>query len=147
MPSGNRDALFEAMNRAFPEALVEWPGEFEATVPRLVNAKDRHVVAAAIFAHAEVLVTSDRPLIHELEGGKEIIETQTPAVFIAYAIDTDVRRAGRALVDMAQRRWLERADRVEVTEVRDRLAVWARKELGDAVADLILRPEFMPSIE
>ncbi|WP_194814796.1 PIN domain-containing protein [Nocardia sp. XZ_19_385] len=147
MDAADRAVLFSAMAQAFPDALVEWPDGFEADVPKLVNQKDRHVVAAAVFAHAEVLVTSDRPLIQELEQVPGLIEAQTASAFVAYTLDSDLSRAGAALLAMARRRWLPGASAGSNVEIRDRLGIWARRELGDAVGDLIARPEFLRRVE
>ncbi|WP_425454138.1 PIN domain-containing protein [Nocardia tenerifensis] len=147
MSDTGRSALFGAMTKAFPDAQVEWPKGFEADVPKLVNRKDRHVVAAAVYAHAEVLVTDDHPLIRELERCPDLIEAQTVAAFVAFAVDSDVATAGAALLSMARRRWLGGSPAASTTEIRDRLAAWARRELGAAVADLMMRPDFVRRAE
>ncbi|MFE3059652.1 PIN domain-containing protein [Nocardia sp. NPDC059239] len=143
MDAPARTSLFGAMARAFPDALVEWPASLRVEVPKLINAKNRHVVAAAAFAHADVLVTNDRALRGQLDNLPELVEAQTASVFIAFAIDSDVPRAGRALIEMAARRWLGGVEPIDTAEIRDRLTVWTRRELGSAVADLVARPDFI----
>ncbi|MFE2995538.1 hypothetical protein ACFXG4_11070 [Nocardia sp. NPDC059246] len=88
MDAPARTSLFGAMARAFSDALVEWPASLWVEVPKLINAKDRHVAAAA-------------------------------------------------------RRWLGGVEPIDTAEIRDRLTVWTRRELGSAVADLVARPDFI----
>ena len=49
-----------AMEAVFPEASVTNLGRFRAAVPPEVDEEDRHVVAAALAARADVIVTQDR---------------------------------------------------------------------------------------
>ncbi len=49
--------LHEQMNEAFPEALVS---DYEPLIPTMTNnSKDRHVLAAAVYAGAEIIVTEN----------------------------------------------------------------------------------------
>jgi predicted nucleic acid-binding protein len=51
------DRTFEAMRRAFPEAMVR---DYEHLVESMTNhPKDRHVLAAAVAAEADVVVTRE----------------------------------------------------------------------------------------
>ncbi|MFI1913330.1 PIN domain-containing protein [Nocardia sp. NPDC020380] len=138
-----RRSLFAAMARAFPDALVQWPDSLRIDVPDLVNAKDRRVVAAAMYSNAEVLVTNDRALCGQLDGRPEFLEAQTASAFIAFTIDSDMARAGRALIEMAARRWVGSELHGDAGEIRDRLAAWALRQLGGAVADLVSSKEFL----
>jgi hypothetical protein len=49
----------ERMEAAFAEAMAERPERFLAAVPAEVDAGDRHVVAAALAARADVIVTNN----------------------------------------------------------------------------------------
>lgn len=49
----------ERMEAAFAEAMAERPERFLAAVPDEVDAGDRHVVAAALAARADVIVTNN----------------------------------------------------------------------------------------
>lgn len=49
--------LEQVMKIAFPEAMVEAPVELERVMTN--DPKDRHVVAAAVAANAEIIVTSN----------------------------------------------------------------------------------------
>lgn len=49
----------ERMEAAFAEAMTERPERFFAVVPEEVDAGDRHVVAAALAARADVIVTNN----------------------------------------------------------------------------------------
>ncbi|MFD6351921.1 hypothetical protein [Nocardia tengchongensis] len=76
-----------------------------------------------------------------------LVEAQSASVFIAFAIDSDLARAGCAMVDVAARRWLGGAEPAGIKEIQDRLAGWAHRELGSVVADLIAREEFIRHVE
>jgi predicted nucleic acid-binding protein len=62
MSPDDREALFQAVGAAFPEALVEWPGAIDVVVKLAVNSKDQHVIAAALWGHADVVLTDDQNL-------------------------------------------------------------------------------------
>jgi len=49
----------DAMKRAFPDALVTFHPQLIDGIPTAVDAKDRHVVAAAVAARAPLIVTSN----------------------------------------------------------------------------------------
>ena len=49
----------ERMEAAFAEAMTHQPGRFTSAVPDEVDAGDRHVVAAAFAARADVIVTNN----------------------------------------------------------------------------------------
>lgn len=105
MSSEARQALLAAMTFAFPEANVRWQEFVTAEVANSVNLKDRHIVAGALWGHADVLVTNDAALRDELEKSK-LVDAQAPAEFIAYAIDVDADAACESLLVMARQRWL-----------------------------------------
>jgi len=71
-----------AMRRAFPESTVT---DFEDLIPVMRNdPKDRHVVAAAVKAGAQVIVTANLPDFQNLPSG---IEAQTPDTFLCNLFD------------------------------------------------------------
>jgi predicted nucleic acid-binding protein len=47
------------MQKAFPEAVIHIPPSLVAAMPNIPDPSDRHVVAAAVFARADVIVTSN----------------------------------------------------------------------------------------
>lgn len=47
------------MQEAFPEALIPIPADLMAAMPNIPDPSDRHVVAAAILAKADVIVTGN----------------------------------------------------------------------------------------
>lgn len=49
----------QKMREAFPEATISVPPGLLASVPGIPDPDDRHVAAAAIHAHAEVIVTAN----------------------------------------------------------------------------------------
>ena len=136
MTAADRDHLFLAMDDAFPEACVDAPERLDVTVRAVVNAKDEHVLAAALWAHADVIVTDDKDLVREAEG---LLDTQPVDVFLTYAVDVDVECAVSALIDMARRRWLPTTDRSDDAEVVRRLLEWCRRRGLTAVHDTLTR--------
>ena len=95
-------ALFlEAMNRAFPEALVEPPAGLAD--PLGCDPGDRHVLAAAIAAKAEVIVT-----LNVRHFPKEVlaplgIEAVSPDQFLCNLLDLDRNAIQDCLQTMAAR--------------------------------------------
>jgi predicted nucleic acid-binding protein len=53
------DRRFRAMNNAFPEALFKVPPELLEGISGLPDMDDRHVVALAVHAHADTIVTQN----------------------------------------------------------------------------------------
>lgn len=132
MDSDARAALLTAMTLAFPEANVLWPGMVTIDVSDSINEKDRHIVASALWGHADVLVTHDADLRNDLERSG-LVDTQDPAEFVAYAIDVDTEAASEALLTMARDRWL--TDKPPSTDFSDsailmRLSTWMADRAG-----------------
>lgn len=88
--------LRAAMSRAFPEAFVT---DYEALVVGLTNdEKDRHVVAAAIRAGAQVIVTSNLADFRPLPEG---IEAQHPDEFLCNLFDLQPDLMKQLVVEQA----------------------------------------------
>jgi predicted nucleic acid-binding protein len=79
---GQAEHLFSTMTDAFPEAMVTG---YEPLVPVMKNdPKDRHVVAAAVKAGAQVIVTNNVCDFHDLPEG---IEVQSADEFLCNLFD------------------------------------------------------------
>lgn len=81
------DYLVRCIRDAFPEAIVTGWEPIESSMSN--DNKDRHVLAAAVRGHADVIVTanlSDFPA-RSLTGLD--VEVQHPDVFLCYALDID----------------------------------------------------------
>jgi len=76
--------LRSAMSAAFPEAMVTGHERFISTAVN--EPKDRHVVAAAIKAGAQVIVTSNLDDFTDLPEG---LEAQSPDEFLTNVFDLD----------------------------------------------------------
>lgn len=105
MSDEDKNVLFWHLENAFPEAKTAVPRGALGIYDGIINDKDRHVIAAAFLAKAELLLTSDRNL------RKQVLEfswldAQDLPEFIAYAIDADIDRARNALVNMVRNRWV-----------------------------------------
>jgi predicted nucleic acid-binding protein len=85
MSSRKAESLATVMLEAFPEALV---GDYEALIPSMTNNEpDRHVLAAAVAARADVLVTLNVRHFPPESCEPYGLEVQTPDEFLAYSFD------------------------------------------------------------
>jgi predicted nucleic acid-binding protein len=99
MPADRADRLVAAMVRAFPEARVVG---FEALIPAMTNqAKDRHVLAAAVAAGAQVIVTSNLRHFPGRALAPFSVEAQSPDEFLASLADLAPRTMVRILREQA----------------------------------------------
>lgn len=87
--------LIEAMTRAFPEALVTG---YEKLVPAMrTDEGDRHVLAAAVTAKADVIVTDNARHFPAEACDPYSIEVQTADEFLSFSFDlAPTRWAGRS---------------------------------------------------
>jgi predicted nucleic acid-binding protein len=91
--------LIEQMSVAFPEAIVEG---HESLVDAMTNdPKDRHVVAAAVRCHAQVIVTSNIKDFPESALQPYGIEAQTPDEFLCNLLDLDQSRVFQVITEQA----------------------------------------------
>lgn len=134
MYPASRDHLFREMDRAFPEASTTWPEPLHIEVAAHVNSHDHHVMAAALWAHADVLVTDDQRLADE---ATPLIDCQSPGLFVTYALDAVGTEALSALLEMARQRW-SRGDQTD-GELADRLRAWMRSLGWDGAASELAR--------
>lgn len=127
VPEEVSTALVREMRQAFPDSdRGSWPGMASLMVAlagTAVNQKDRHVLALALCAGADVVVTGDATLREELE--EMDVEAQSASAFVSYAVDVDPALVRVALVDMARRRWrLLGSDET----VLERVEAWGKKQ-------------------
>jgi hypothetical protein len=94
--------LRRAMDRAVPDCLVTG---FESIVPtlNLPDPEDRHVMAAAIIAEANVIVTVNLKDFPENVLSSYGIKAQHPDSFIAELIDLEPRRVRTAIQTIQSR--------------------------------------------
>jgi len=98
MREDNAAKLVAVMRRAFPEAQVT---DYERLIPSMRNEEsDRHVVAAAVKAGAQVIVTSNQRDFHDLPTG---IDVQSPDAFLSNLFDLDPPRMLGVLETLARR--------------------------------------------
>jgi predicted nucleic acid-binding protein len=121
--------LRQAMDRAVPDCLV---AGFESIVPalNLPDPDDRHVLAAAIIAEANVIVTvnlKDFPADTLSSYG---IKAQHPDSFIAELIDLEPRRV-RAAIQTIQSRLKH-----PPVSFDDYMEVWMRQGLTTSASKL-----------
>lgn len=133
-----RDFLFAELDRAFPDARVEWPAAVLRQVPHVRDPADAHVTSVALLCHADAVVTADPVISATLDSAG--IEAWTADAFVTFALDADPAGTRRSLLRMVRRRWLTSADDLAETDdaLLTRIAGWARRELGDSSADVML---------
>lgn len=89
--------LRSLMTTHFPESMV---AGYEQLVPAMTNdAKDRHVVAAAVKAGAQVIVTFN---LKDFQSLPDDLEAQSPDEFLCDLYDLDPRGILKLLSDAAQ---------------------------------------------
>ena len=94
----------EQVRSAFPEALVE---NYQALIPSCTNSeKDRHVLAAAIKTHAEVIVTSNLRHFPPNSLAPWDIKAVDPASYLINLYSIEPGLMVSRLVSIAQRRGL-----------------------------------------
>lgn len=92
----------ELMNFAEPGALIDPPRELVEAMTN--DPKDRHVLATAVAAAADVLVTSDLGDFPEEACVPYGIEPQHPDEFVEHLVDLDPLAIWKSLEKMAIRR-------------------------------------------
>ncbi|MEJ0056627.1 MAG: PIN domain-containing protein [Bacteroidota bacterium] len=92
LKTGQLDKTIHEMNKAFPDASVEL---YKSLIPTfdLPDMDDRHVLAAAVRCHAEVIVTSNLKHFPEKYLSEFEIEAQHPDHFIANLIDLNPEKS------------------------------------------------------
>jgi hypothetical protein len=115
------------LHRVFPDAWIEVP---DALIAQMDNAPgDRHVLAVAVQASAEVIVTENTADFTSSRFiGPEQISVQTPATFLSAALDDEEL--------MARVLGLLVADRRGVTSMSDVLDQLDRNQTLHAFVDL-----------
>ncbi|MDA8203294.1 MAG: PIN domain-containing protein [Chloroflexi bacterium] len=125
------DHRLDVMREAFPEALTSQIGRFLSAVPASVDPGDRHVVAAALAARAEAIVTRNASDFAPTDLFELGIEVQSLDTFLVnqWTLDPEVVRD--ALREMEEDR--TRPPRTEA-EILDALAALAPSFVDSARA-------------
>jgi predicted nucleic acid-binding protein len=114
------ERLFGSMRRAFPEAGVSG---FETIVDAMPNdEKDRHVLAAAVFAHANVIVTHNVRHFPAAALRPLNVEAQTPDQFLRSLFASNPEQMARIIIGQAAEL---HAPPMTVQQVLDELATHA----------------------
>ena len=130
MTEQNAARLLAVMRRAFPEAQVT---DHEALIPSMRNdEKDRHVVAAAVKAGAQLIVTSNTRDFYDLPLG---IDVQTPDEFLSSLFDLDPPRMIGVLETLSRR---YRAPPMEISRIVNALAL---SGFGELVRAWLTQPD------
>lgn len=91
----------ERMEAAFAEAMAERPARFLAAVPEEVDAGDRHVVAAALAARADVIVTNNVRHFAPERLAESGLLVQTADEFLIHQWWLDPQGVDEVLAEMA----------------------------------------------
>jgi predicted nucleic acid-binding protein len=111
-------SLIATMQEAFPDATVTG---FEPLVDRMTNhPKDRHVLAAAVAAGAQVIVTSNVRDFPERALGPFKVEAHSPDTFLVALFDAAPEQMVRILTEQAADL---HAPPMTIEEVLDQIAV------------------------
>jgi predicted nucleic acid-binding protein len=113
------DHVLQCMREAFPDATVSGWEPLESSMTN--DPKDRHVLAAAIRGHADVIVTanlSDFPS-KSLDGFD--VEVQHPDVFLCYELEFAPEMIIQALFEQAADTGKEGREQLSVHDVLDAL--------------------------
>lgn len=92
----------ERMEAAFAEAMAERPARFLAAVPEEVDAGDRHIVAAALAARADVIVTNNVSHFAPERLAESGLLVQTVDEFLIHQWWLDSDAVAEALTAMAE---------------------------------------------
>lgn len=112
------DKTFAAMRRAFPEAMVEG---YEHLVDSMTNhPKDRHVLAAAVAAEADVIVTLNTRHFPRVACDPHGITVQNPDAFLCDTVTAWPELAATVLEAQAGRK---QRPAMSTGEMLDRLAL------------------------
>lgn len=96
-PMAAADRLIDTIREEFPEALVEG---YEDLVPAMTNdEKDRHVLAAAVVAQAQAIVTQNLRDFPDEALRPYSVEAQSPDTFLADVFDLYPERMVRILTE------------------------------------------------
>jgi predicted nucleic acid-binding protein len=91
----------ERMEATFAEAMAERPERFLAAVPEKVDSGDRHVVAAALAARADVIVTNNIRHFAPERLAESGLLVQTADEFLIHQWWLDPEGVEEALAEMA----------------------------------------------
>jgi predicted nucleic acid-binding protein len=96
------DMTVRAMNMAFPDAQIE---KFESLIPgiSMPDKNDRHVVAAAIRAKADVIVTYNLKHFPQSVGKEYDIEILHQDIFLTNVYDLHPEKATESFIGMVKR--------------------------------------------
>ncbi len=96
------DRTFNAMHRAFPDAIVTG---YEALTTVMINhPKDRHVLAAAVTGGAQVIVTYNQRDFPPAACDPYRIDVQHPDEFLDYALELNPETVITAIAYQAHKR-------------------------------------------
>jgi len=133
IPQTEIDKRVRRMNDAFPDALVEnYEGLIEGLT--LPDPDDRHVLAAAIKANANLIVTNNLADFAEAELAKYGLEAKSADEFLTDIIDLNHERALEAFKEMVANR---RSPEMDAYEVLDELRHVGLKRTADYLHALL----------
>ncbi len=112
------EKTFAAMRRAFPEAMVHGHEPLEESMTN--HAKDRHVLAAAVAAQADVVVTSNFRHFPLQACDPHGIRVESPDQFLCDALERSPKVVPAVLRAQAARK---HRPAMSVDEILDRLSV------------------------
>lgn len=97
MPNDKIENLIDKITTAFPDACVSNP---DIDPIKLTAEEDKHIVAAAIQSHAEVIVTQNISDFPESELSLYNIEAQTPDEFLVHHFTLEETKTVRTVSEL-----------------------------------------------
>lgn len=102
--SGARAArTVELIDRAFPEATVAGLARYDDAIGNIPDDGDRHVIAAALKANVDVIVTENLRDFPRKALSRHALQARSSDAFFAEAIDSNPRLACSAMHRLRQR--------------------------------------------
>ena len=96
------DRLCQLMEKAVPDSLIQ---NYESIIPSLTlpDPNDRHILAAAIIGHADMIVTNNIKDFPQTELGKYNIESIVPDKFLVHQFHLNPHKFMAAIVECSDR--------------------------------------------
>ena len=117
--------LITQMRTHFPDSSIQGWEHLQGAFG-LSDPDDEHVLAAAVAGQADLIVTNDRGFTEDDIG--EGLDVQTPAEFVAHAVDLSPHRALAVLDDMCSRYTNPPRTREEILDILEN-----RYQMSEAV--------------
>lgn len=129
------DYVVGCLRQAFPDAMVYGWEPFESSMGN--HPKDRHVLAAAVRGHADVVVTANLKDFPASSLSGLDIEVQHPDLFLCYELEFAPGAIMQIVHEQAQDTGKEGRPRLTVDDVLDELTHCGARNFADQTRELL----------